>query len=69
MTESTLSTRRRSIPARSVDQSASLRVCNSFEAIVRAELSVDVVKVIAKGLTRDAELARNSCGIIAFREQ
>ena len=69
MTESTLFAVRRSMPARSVDQSASLRVCNRFEAIVRAELAVDVVKVIAKGLPRDAELARNGCRIIALSEQ
>jgi hypothetical protein len=35
---------------RSIDQPASLRMCHRLEPVVRAQLSIDVVKVVAQGL-------------------
>jgi len=44
-------------------------VGDGFQAIVRMELLVDVVQVVAQSLRGDSEVARNVSRVLAAREQ
>lgn len=51
------------------DKPPPLRVGHGLEAVVCAELAVDVMEVVAKCLTGDSQSARNCRGVAAVREE
>ncbi len=58
-------------PAKSgrlLDESASLGVRDRLQAVVSAELAVDVMEVVAQGLGGNVELAGDGGGVAAFSE-
>jgi len=52
-----------------VYESAALGVGDRLQAVMRAKLPVDVVKMIAKRLAGDTELFRDRSGVAAFSEE
>jgi len=57
------------LAARSVDQTASLGVGYSFEAIVRPKLAIDVVQVVPECLRRDLQFPHDSRRVASLSEQ
>ena len=52
-----------------VDETAALHVSHRLEPIVRPELAIDVVQVVAERLGGDGELAGNCRRVIPLSEQ